>query len=70
MAAKVCMYLYTICICSAGIQPGYVITSINGETVTSSRDVYNAVSSSSELRVTLQRGRSTLSVIITPEEVS
>ena len=68
MAAKVCMYLYTIC--SAGIQPGDVITNINGETVTSSRDVYNAVSSSSELRVTLQRGRSTLSVIITPEEVS
>jgi S1-C subfamily serine protease len=54
---------------SCGILPGDVIVSINGKPVKASTDVFEALSSSSELRVVFLRGQKRLSGTVIAEEV-
>jgi len=57
--------------CSGGVHPGDVITSIDGDAVTSSADVYKAVNTGKSLKLTILRTDSLapMTLNVTPESV-
>lgn len=59
----------TVFISSGGLRPGDIITQINSKDVSSATDVYSAVESQKDLRITVKRGHETLSVTVVPENV-
>ena len=56
-------------LCRGGVQPGDVISQINGKVVTTATDVYRAVEENQELNITVLRGKKTLVLKVLPEEI-
>ncbi|XP_060643634.2 serine protease HTRA4 [Anolis sagrei] len=54
---------------SAGLQDGDVIIAINGKTVTSTRDVTDAVQNSEALAIVVRRGNEDLILTVVPDEI-
>ncbi|XP_076059231.1 serine protease HTRA2, mitochondrial-like [Oratosquilla oratoria] len=52
----------------SGVQPGDVVTHINGHKITSARDVYKLLESEGDLQLIVVRGGQNYSVTVTPEE--
>lgn len=61
--------IYSKC-CSGGLEPGDIVTRINGMEVVSTSDVYAALSEPKKpLKIDLYRGLKKITVTIEPEEV-
>ena len=56
-------------LCSGGLRPMDIITKINGKEVTSSSDVYSAVETGQDLKVTIHRGHQIFTLTVNPEYV-
>lgn len=62
---KICEFLF----CSGGLAPGDIITHINGKSVSSSGNIYEALGEKgSTLTMTIVRGNSRMQLVITPED--
>lgn len=61
-------FFWDVCISfSAGLRPGDIITRINDKDIGTAAEVYSAVSSTKELRLTVHRGLDLLYLTVVPE---
>ena len=52
----------------AGLQPGDIVTHVNGKEITSSRNIYDTLDGQGDLNMVVQRGNQRYTVTVSPEE--
>ena len=52
----------------AGLQPGDIVTHVNGKEINSSRNIYDTLDGQGDLNLVVQRGNQRYTVTVSPEE--